>query len=500
MTHNAYASENSFEKTPRGRNLIMTRETKVGLLMVALLVGVFGFLVYQKIHRPLEGLANQDSTNAAIQEPDDSPFGNEAQTPRDQERVQSVSDLLRKKRLRDGSENSRLGTDENPRRESELSTRGAEADESFGFSEPIPTPKKTKLPVMLAPDEEPVEPVRSQPSVRTAAARESAREPAEVSFDEFEPTQRKSATRIVQVAQNTEPDPFSGDVADDPQPTETQAGSLPLPVAGGAEANTEDPQFEMPATERTVPPKEARRLDTSSGFDGAGDSQGVDAKSGRAGSVRQSGDFDRGLEAAPRTERRAAPVTFEERRGSSDASPRTAAKGSAPTASGPTYVIQPNDNFWSISRKRYGAGRYYLALAQHNLQAIPDEKRMKPGIEISTPEISVLEQRYAALIPSPAQPDPAPTVVKKQIKKSEDAAPAGFFLSADGTPLYRVGGHDTLTDIAKSHLGRSSRWVQILEMNRNVLQDGNSLKIGTVLKLPADASRVQVVGTQREFR
>ena len=487
----------------------MTRETKVGLLMVALLVGVFGFLVYKKIHRPLEGLANQGSTNEAIQEPDDSPFGDDIQTPRDQEQALSVSDVLRKKRPRDERENSRLGTDENPRRESELPTKGVEADEQFGFSEPIPAPKKTKLPVMLAPDEEPVEPVRSQPSVqaaavRTAAARESARVSArvsaEVSFDEFEPTQRKPATRIIQVAQNTEPDPFSGDVAADPQPAETQAGSLPLPVAGSAEANTEDPQFEMPATERTVPPKEARRLDTSSGFDGAGDSQGVDAKSGRAGSVRQSGDFDRGLEAAPRSERRAAPVAFEERRSSSDASPRTAAKGSAPIASGPTYVIQPNDNFWSISRKRYGAGRYYLALAQHNLQVIPDEKRMKPGIEISTPEISVLEQRYAALIPSPAQPDPAPTVVKKQVKKSEDAAPAGFFLSAEGTPLYRVGGHDTLTEIAKSHLGRSSRWVQILEMNRNVLQDGNSLKIGTVLKLPADASRVQVVGTPREFR
>ena len=66
--------------------------------------------------------------------------------------------------------------------------------------------------------------------------------------------------------------------------------------------------------------------------------------------------------------------------------------------------------------------------------------------------------------------------------------------------MYRVGGDDTLTEIAKSHLGRSSRWVQILEMNRNVLQDGNSLKIGTVLKLPADASRVQVVGTPRELR
>ena len=37
-------------------------------------------------------------------------------------------------------------------------------------------------------------------------------------------------------------------------------------------------------------------------------------------------------------------------------------------------------------------------------------------------------------------------------------------------------------------------------MNRTVLRDGNELKIGTVLKLPADASRVQVVGTPRQYR
>ena len=37
----------------------MTRETKVGLMMVALLVGVFGFLLYKRIHRPAEMLAGQ---------------------------------------------------------------------------------------------------------------------------------------------------------------------------------------------------------------------------------------------------------------------------------------------------------------------------------------------------------------------------------------------------------------------------------------------------------
>ena len=66
--------------------------------------------------------------------------------------------------------------------------------------------------------------------------------------------------------------------------------------------------------------------------------------------------------------------------------------------------------------------------------------------------------------------------------------------------MYRVGNQDTLTGIAKSHLGRTSRWVQILEMNRNVLRDRNELKIGTVIRLPGDACRVQIVGTIREYR
>ena len=32
----------------------MTREAKIGLLMVAVLVGVFGFLVYKRVTRPID--------------------------------------------------------------------------------------------------------------------------------------------------------------------------------------------------------------------------------------------------------------------------------------------------------------------------------------------------------------------------------------------------------------------------------------------------------------
>ena len=48
----------------------MTREAKVGLMMVAVLVGVFGFLIYKRIHQPNEGRAAQTVSNKASVETD----------------------------------------------------------------------------------------------------------------------------------------------------------------------------------------------------------------------------------------------------------------------------------------------------------------------------------------------------------------------------------------------------------------------------------------------
>jgi nucleoid-associated protein YgaU len=59
--------------------------------------------------------------------------------------------------------------------------------------------------------------------------------------------------------------------------------------------------------------------------------------------------------------------------------------------------------------------------------------------------------------------------------------------------MYRIQENDTLTDISLRHLGRSSRWIQIYELNRDNLANPNQLKIGTMLKLPGDASRVRIV-------
>jgi len=187
--------------------------------------------------------------------------------------------------------------------------------------------------------------------------------------------------------------------------------------------------------------------------------------------------------------------------GSLSQSGRMAAGGGAVSPVGTTsdagdyYVVQPQDNFWTISRKKYGTSRYFQALAEVNKSRIPDPARMRPGMKVSTPAAEILEERYGQFLP------PGTRV---QVTAAEEAAaksaPTGFFVSSDGTPKYRTTEKDTLSDIAAKHLGRSSRWIQIYEMNRDKLSSPNQLKVGTELSLPGDASSIGLASEDDDRR
>ncbi|MET0655706.1 MAG: LysM peptidoglycan-binding domain-containing protein [Pseudoxanthomonas sp.] len=53
-----------------------------------------------------------------------------------------------------------------------------------------------------------------------------------------------------------------------------------------------------------------------------------------------------------------------------------------------------------------------------------------------------------------------------------------------GERTYTVEKGDTLSKIAKDHLGHASAWKQIFEANRDVLDDPDRIFPGQVLKLP----------------
>ncbi len=444
----------------------MTREAKVGVMMVALVVGVFGFLLYKRMHRPPEILAEQVAQNDSQGLADQREIG----LDRDRNRSQPMEQEPKSERFRESRGN---------RREIELAS---ETVDTFGddVGETVNPPandrrnrEKPSLPVDISSADDDFGLFQQTRESRVPPARVRSPDPVDDAFDPPVQQQMQPPRTIPVDGVSTTSDPFA----------DNESTSSVQPV-----------QFDAPARrERSVStPDDAPFGGSSRELRSAPDHAETIAQLEEPRRTRESESV---FEAAPRGTRRAAQTAVFEDRAASDAEFDRIGAGDAQT-----YVVQPNDNLWSISRKRYGAGRYYKALGLHNRQTIPDPKMMKPGIVISTPDVSLLEQKYAESIPKLAPVDATPTVTTTQSRRTTETEPAGYFVAADGVPMYRVGEQDTLTGIAKSHLGRTTRWVQILEMNRNVLRDGNDLKIGTVLRLPADASRVQVVGTARDYR
>jgi nucleoid-associated protein YgaU len=179
----------------------------------------------------------------------------------------------------------------------------------------------------------------------------------------------------------------------------------------------------------------------------------------------------------------------------STALPGTVGSDATLNEPGDSYVVQPQDTFWTISRKKYGTARYFQALAELNKKHVPDATRMRPGVKVSTPPTEILETQYSQFLPKGS----AVEVASGERPAGKSGLP-GFFTSADGKPRYRTGEKDTLSDIAAKHLGRASRWIQVFEMNRDKLTSPNQVKVGTELVLPADASNVALTNDNDDRR
>jgi nucleoid-associated protein YgaU len=55
-------------------------------------------------------------------------------------------------------------------------------------------------------------------------------------------------------------------------------------------------------------------------------------------------------------------------------------------APGQSYVVQPGNNLWQISRRAYGVGTRYLIIYSANLAQIRDPGRIYPGQVFKLPK------------------------------------------------------------------------------------------------------------------
>jgi nucleoid-associated protein YgaU len=264
----------------------------------------------------------------------------------------------------------------------------------------------------------------------------------------------------------------------------SEASSRPKQAVGSAEFADDVPTAESPS-----PPDDFAAADAPFSDEPAASTPGPDPVGGDEGfgpSPRGNG-LDREL-VAGNSRNKPAPGAFVAESGTipvaarSSQPRREADFDAAPDETGDepsrVYEVRKDDSFWTIAKNIYGDGRYYLALAKSNSDRIPKAKDLKPGMKILAPSPETLRQSYPKLVPATVE---------------EIEAAAGFFISEDGYPAYRVGHDETLTHIAQNHLGRASRWIQIYELNKDTIKDVKKLKPGTTLRLPPDASRVRFV-------
>jgi nucleoid-associated protein YgaU len=143
------------------------------------------------------------------------------------------------------------------------------------------------------------------------------------------------------------------------------------------------------------------------------------------------------------------------------------------------HVVQQGETYWSIARQHYGAGRYFQALAEYNKPRISDQASLKPGMKVLVPSAVTLDTRYgkAMQVSGLAKPPAKPH--------------AGLRIDPQGRPLYVVGEGDTLGEISRRYLGKTSRSEEISRLNQEQLPNPNKLKAGMILVMPDDAAEVQ---------
>jgi nucleoid-associated protein YgaU len=157
----------------------------------------------------------------------------------------------------------------------------------------------------------------------------------------------------------------------------------------------------------------------------------------------------------------------------SDASPRPG--DAAARRPDGTYVVQPNDNYWTISQRLFGTGAYFQALAQHNRSRYPRDDKLQAGDVIVAPTAAELEKLYPELCPTPTHRQ----AIDTRARTANATTPGG------AGRIYVVQEGDTLYDIARYELGKASRWGEIYELNKDRLgKQFDYLSPGMQLVLP----------------
>jgi nucleoid-associated protein YgaU len=183
-----------------------------------------------------------------------------------------------------------------------------------------------------------------------------------------------------------------------------------------------------------------------------------------------------------------------------DSSPRTAVAANSPvTLADPSpgnyklHEVHAGESFFGICRQYYNDVTLVKALAKYN--NIDDPALLRAGQKLRIPPIEEVAGRPVGTKSSPAtDPGVHPAAKPASAPSSPATAPptkpttdtrfaTGKPAPAGQAATYTVKAGDSLASIAQRFLGSQSKWRKIYEMNREIIDDPDDVKVGTVLRL-----------------
>lgn len=446
----------------------MGKETKIGLAVIAVLMTVFGVLLFRHLQAshelPMRGLGDQTAvqplpthTDVAVASEEsritgsklwDTPTTNE--TPATAEVVGDESTDP----YQAGTAEPENGAPVNRspfQRGSAIESHAEVADAGAPRSNPlrrasaefpVETPHE---PAAASGDEVVTDPLMTVPDASESAAADP------YAGEEVAPAPAESPVAPAPESQ------LPTDSRDD-EPTEPQAGAAlrdPFDQAPPVETAPEPLSEDAQPLAETAPDSQPQQ--PSSQFDRFESSA---AETAVSESVADAAAPDAWRGRAPA----AAPLTAD----ASEAAPLPIENG--------MYTVQPGDSLWTVSEAVYGTGGYFKALAAHNRASLPKSDKLTVGSQLSVPPVEDLQRDFPSLCPRPRKS----AVVKAGATRASAAQPRS------GRDIYIVNEGDTLFTIARYELGKATRWAEIYDLNRAALgEDFDYLRPGMELVMPA---------------
>ena len=128
------------------------------------------------------------------------------------------------------------------------------------------------------------------------------------------------------------------------------------------------------------------------------------------------------------------------------------------------YRVLPDESLWSIAVTKYGDGRFFRALYQHNVDTISSVGSLEPGTILGLPDRSILIEKYSVLCPADQvrMANSSSSLVstsnnERDYRQYEQEMESRYHVTQTG---------DTLFNVARQRLGQASRYLEIFELNR----------------------------------